>query len=137
MYIFFYQWRNITYLLTYMPNSSQIQTNRTKESRQLVLSKSWPRKKKSWDFVCSQVCIVSNWSTNFIDGMSQLFQCMLTDSERANDFPLSSTKMTYIVNFCIAPYFHQLLIDELKNCIYYSLSFNESFMILRRHVKWI
>ena len=40
------------------PNSSQIQTNNTKETQQLTLSfplKSSPSKKKSWDFVYSQV----------------------------------------------------------------------------------
>ena len=51
---------------------------------------------------------------------------MFTGSEIAKDFQLSSTKLTYITNFGIAPYFHELLIDELKNCNYYSLSFDES-----------
>ena len=40
------------------PNSSQIQTNNTKETQQLTLSfplKSSPSKKKSWDFVYSQI----------------------------------------------------------------------------------
>ena len=58
--------------------------------------------------------------------MSQLFQCMFTDSEIAKDFQLSRTKLTYITNFVKVPYFHQLLIDELKNYDYYSLSFDES-----------
>ena len=57
--------------------------------------------------------------------MSQFFQCMFTDSEIAKDFQLSHTRLTYIINFGIAPYFHQLLIDELKNCNYYSLSSDE------------
>ena len=51
---------------------------------------------------------------------------MFTDSEIAKDFQLSCTKLTYITNFGITPYFHQLFIDELKNCNYYSLSFDES-----------
>ena len=51
---------------------------------------------------------------------------MFTNSEIAKDFQLSRTKLTYMINFGIAPYFHQLLIDELKNCNYYSLSSNES-----------
>ena len=38
---------------------------------------------------------------------------------------MSDTKLTYITNFGIAPFFHQLLIDEMKNCNYYSLSFDE------------
>ena len=70
--------------------------------------------------------IVSNWSANSIDGMSQLFQCMFTDSEIAKDFQLSLTKLTDITNFFIAPYFHQILIDELKNFNYYSLSFDKN-----------
>ena len=70
--------------------------------------------------------IISNWSANSIDCMSQLFQCLFTDSEIAKDFQLSRTKLTYITNFSIAPYFRQLLIDELKNCNYYSLCSDES-----------
>ena len=58
--------------------------------------------------------------------MSQLCQCMFNDSEIAKDFQLSRTKLTYNTNFGIAPYFHQLFIDELKNCNYYSLCFDES-----------
>ena len=58
--------------------------------------------------------------------MNQLFQCMFSDSEIAKDFQLSHIKLTYITNFGIAPYFHHLLIDELKNSNYYSLSFDES-----------
>ena len=69
---------------------------------------------------------VSNWSVNSIDGMSQLFQCMFTNSEIEKDFQVSHTKLTDIANFGIASYFRQLLIDEMKNCNYYSLSFNES-----------
>ena len=51
---------------------------------------------------------------------------MFIGSEIAKDFQLSCTKLIYITNFGIAPYFHELLIDELENCNYYSLSFDES-----------
>ena len=44
--------------------------------------------------------------------------------ELSNMRDIWETKLTYITNFGIAPYFHQLLIDEFKNCNYYSLSFN-------------
>ena len=121
----------------HMPNSSQIQTNETKETQQLTLSfvpKSSPSRKAEILFTLKS--IVSNWSANSIDGMSQLFQCMFTDSEIAKDFQLSRTKLTYITNFGIAPYFHRPLIDELNNCNYYSLSFDESLNDFSRHVKW-
>ena len=111
-----------------MPDSSQIQTNKTKEIQQLTLSfvsRSSPSKKKAEIFFTLK-SIVSNLSWNSTNGMSQLFQCMFTDSEIAKDFQLSRTKLTYITNFVKVPYFHQLLIDELKNYDYYSLSFDES-----------
>ena len=66
--------------------------------------------------------------------MSQLFQCMFTDSEIAKDFQLISTKLTYITNFGIAPYFHQLLIDILKNCNYYSTG-NYMFKVNNRNTR--
>ena len=43
--------------------------------------------------------IVSNCSANSVDGMSQFFQCMFTDSKIAKDFQLSRTRLTYIINF--------------------------------------
>ena len=60
-----------------MPNSSQMQTNKTKETHQLTLSfvsKSWPSKKDPENLFTLKF-IVSNLPANFIDGMSQLFQC--------------------------------------------------------------
>ena len=51
---------------------------------------------------------------------------MFTDGEIAKDFQLSRTKLSYITNFGVAPYSHQLLIDELKNYSYYSLCLDES-----------
>ena len=41
-------------------------------------------------------------------------------------FQLRCTKLTHITNFGIAPYFHQLPIDELRNCNCYSACFVES-----------
>ena len=107
---------------------SQIQRNKSRETKQLTLSfvsKSSPSKKKA-EILFALKSIVSDWSVNSIGSMNQLFQCMFTDSEIAKDFQLSRTKLTYITNFGIAPYFHQLLIDELENCNYYSLLFDES-----------
>ena len=59
----------------HMPNSPQIQTNKTKETQQLTwsfVSKSLPSKKA--EILSIQKSIVSNWSANSIDGMSLLFQ---------------------------------------------------------------
>ena len=112
----------------HIPNLSQIQRNKSRETKQLTLtfvSKSSPSEKKA-EILFALKSIVSNWPANSIRSMNQLFQCMFTDSEIAKGFQLSHTKLKYITNFGIAPYFHQLLIDELENCNYYSLSFDES-----------
>ena len=71
----------------HMPNSSQIQTNKNKETQQLNLSfvsKSSLSKRKV-EILFTLKSIVSNWSANSIDGMSQLSQCMFTDSEIGNE----------------------------------------------------
>ena len=39
---------------------------------------------------------------------------------------MSRTKMTHLINFAIAAHFIKTLIDELKSCDYYSISFDES-----------
>ena len=73
---------NIEIFTFHMPNSSQFQTNETKETQQLTLSfvsKSSPSKKKT-EILFTLKFIVSTLSANFIDGMSQLFQCMFTDT---------------------------------------------------------
>ena len=49
-----------------------------------------------------------------IEGVSELFEVMFSDSQIAKDFQMSRTKMTYLINFAIAPYFLEILISELK-----------------------
>ena len=50
---------------------------------------------------------------------------MFSDSQVAKDFPMCRTKMTYLINFAIAPYFLEILISELKTCNCYSVSLHE------------
>ena len=51
---------------------------------------------------------------------------MFSDSQIAKDVQMSRTKMAYLINFAIAPYFLKILISELKSCNYYSTSLDES-----------
>ena len=60
-----------------------------------------------------------------IEGVSELFEVMFSDSQIAKDFQMSHTKMTYLINFTIAPYFLEILMSELKSCNYYSISLDE------------
>ena len=58
--------------------------------------------------------------------ISELFEVIFSDSKIAKDFQTSQTKMTYPINFAIAPYFLEILISELKSWNYYSISLDES-----------
>ena len=51
---------------------------------------------------------------------------MFQDSPTASKLSLGATKMSYLLNFGIAPYFKNLLLDEIKASPYYVLSFDES-----------
>ena len=60
-------------------------------------------------------------STFPVQGVSDLFEAMFSDSQIAKDFQMSRTKMTYLINFAIAPYVKEILIDELKSCDHCSI----------------
>ena len=51
---------------------------------------------------------------------------MFQDSPTASELSLGATKMSYLLNFGIAPYFKNLLLDEIKASPYYVLSIDES-----------
>ena len=46
--------------------------------------------------------------------------------EFAKNFQMSRIKITYLINFAIARYFMEILVDELTCCDDYSISFDES-----------
>ena len=55
-----------------------------------------------------------------------LFQTMFPDSEIAKSFQLSKTKCTYYVLYGLAPYFREILLQEIKASPAYSILFDES-----------
>ena len=91
----------------------------------LVLNSSSAEKRKV-ELLWALKCVRSDKSVLSVEGVSELFEAMFTDSQIAKDFPMSRTKMTYLINFAIAPYFLEILISELKSCNYYSISLDES-----------
>ena len=52
---------------------------------------------------------------------------MFPDSPIAKKFTCASTKCAYLATFGLAPYFQQLLTEELKEVPFKSLAFDESF----------
>ena len=70
--------------------------------------------------------VMCNLSPNAASNMTQLFGSLCPDSKIAKDVTLGRTKISYILNFGLAPYFKSLLIEEIKKTPCYLISFDES-----------
>ena len=51
---------------------------------------------------------------------------MFNDSEVAKSFSLSKTKCMYYINYGVAPYFKEELVNAVEASPYFSLSFDET-----------
>ena len=71
--------------------------------------------------------VTNHLSYNSANKSSALFPVMFPDSPKANKFICASTKSAYLATFGLAPYFQQLLTEQLKEVPFYSLAFDESF----------
>jgi hypothetical protein len=58
--------------------------------------------------------------------LNQLFRVMFPDSDIAKSFQLSKTKCAYYIVHGLAPYFMEILLQEIKNSPTYSTLFDES-----------
>ena len=57
---------------------------------------------------------------------SDLFKVMFPDSQIAQKFRLHRTKIAYSINYGIAPYYFNKIMETLKECEYFVLAFDES-----------
>ena len=74
--------------------------------------------------------VVGGYSDNSVTGSVDLFQSMFPDSKIASILELGKDKLKYVVNYGIAPYFLQLLRDQvssLKFQCYYCCDFLRFF----------
>ena len=58
--------------------------------------------------------VVGGYSDNSVTGSVDLFQSMFPDSKIASILELGKDKLKYVVNYGIAPYFLQLLRDQVS-----------------------
>ena len=56
-----------------------------------------------------------------------LFETMFPDSKIAKQFACGPSKMAYMTSFGLAPYFSEILIKQLSEVPFYSISFDESY----------
>ena len=64
-------------------------------------------------------------SLNYNKEMNKLFQKMFPDSEIATKYQMGKTKLAYVINLGLAPYFHEILLNDVKQFPHFSLSFDE------------
>ena len=59
-------------------------------------------------------------------GLNGLFKSMFNDSQIAKKFALSKTKGAYLINYGMAPYYKESLVESAKRSRYFAFSFDES-----------
>ena len=70
--------------------------------------------------------IMSGYSVNSCDGLGELFKAMFPDSEIAQKMKLGRTRIGYIINYGLGPYFKKLMIESVEVSPIYCFSFDES-----------
>ena len=72
-------------------------------------------------------CSLAHQSVNSNDQINFLFKRMFSDSTIAQNFKCHRTKLTYLVNFGLAPYFSSELLEELNKVDHFVIMFDESY----------
>ena len=76
---------------------------------------------------------VSNYSLCSSDHIRDLFQAMFPDSRIAENFTLSCTSASYIIGQGLAPYFTQVIIDDLlESKLPFSVHFDETTIKIKQ-----
>ena len=92
--------------LTCSRSIEQISTQVTK----MVLRKEQHKAEILWTLKS----VMSHFSLNSAQDIMEIFKPMFPDSNIAQGMSCGETKLSYLITFGIAPYFKQLLIDDLK-----------------------
>lgn len=70
--------------------------------------------------------VVAGYSDNAVENETDIFRVMFPDSKIAASMELGKTKLKYIVNHGLAPYFKDLLKERVLKSQWFSVSFDES-----------
>ena len=70
--------------------------------------------------------VMSHFSLNSAQDRTEIFKVIFPDINIAQGMSCGPTKLSYLITFGIAPYFKQLLIDDLKKAPCFVVLFDES-----------
>ena len=71
--------------------------------------------------------VSSHFSFKSCEDVSPLFKAMFCDSNIATNFNCGRTKQAYMITFGIAPFFPEILVDDVRHCDMYTVIFDEAF----------
>ena len=108
-------------------NSSNVDSASTSSKSDTIIVDNEPRidlmlqssQKQKAEIVWAIKVVCSGYSNNSCFDVSQVFKCMLPDSEIAKSFELGADKLKYVINFGLAPYFKDMLGELLKKSDHY------------------
>ena len=63
--------------------------------------------------------VVCDWSASSANHISNLIKTMFLDSQVASEFQMGHNKLTSLINFGIALYFGQILVEEINCCSFF------------------
>ena len=99
-----------------------------------------------WEFQkCTTIASNQNFSRNYsrpptnnsVCDSCDLIEVMFPDSEMVSQMELGRTKLMYIVNLRMAPYFREIWKNETVNSEWYTISFIESLNKGRFRSLWM
>ena len=70
--------------------------------------------------------VLSGYSNNSCADIGKMFTCMFPDIKIAKSFELGATKLKYVINFRIVPYFRDILYNHVQKSDCFVISFDES-----------
>ena len=73
------------------------------------------------------LAVKHNYSANSFDKVTELNKKMYSDNAIALSCHMVRTKLSYMINFGLGPYFQNTLLEAIKKSRWYSVSFDESY----------
>ena len=81
-------------------------------------------------------CIYGNFALGFCDGMNSRFSNMFPDNNVENSFSMWKDKLSYVINFGIALYIRDMLIENVKQSTFFPLVLMKVLTKLCKSVRW-
>ena len=106
--------------------SQNTDTNAAHSSLGLLHLSTLSKKVIDAEIIWALKCVDSHFSSHSNIGMNDLFKKMFSDSEIAQQYSMSQTKLSYVTTFGFGPYFSRKLLEDVNNSPAYSILFDES-----------